>query len=460
MTRKYKYNTGDRTIHNLLILEQTIIKTKSKITKSGYTHVKAYIVLCEKHNKTFIKSEDNVNTNCKLCALNDNRKNVEDREYKFEVGGIIHNNLLIVEKTFCKSKGNSTVKAYKVKCLSDGYEYIKSEYHIEKYNCPVCYNRLIIKGINDIATTHPHLIKYFLNIEDAYKYSYSSDKKVKIKCLNCGNINTVRIADLSKGEFGCSKCSDGISYPNKFVFNLLEQLDILFETEKTFDWSNNKRYDFYIPSLKCIIEAHGEQHYKETTLGRTLAEEQENDKLKQQLALENDIEHYIALDCRRSELEWIKESVINSELPTLFNFNKKDINWVKCHEISLKNIVKIICDDYKSGNYTTYDLSIKYKKHKSTIVKYLVKGTKLKWCDYNSELELLKTRSNLNHDGKEILVVETNTIFPSLSELCRQSLKVYGVKFNAGSVSRYVDTDNKYKGFTFKYTGNITKYIK
>ena len=33
----------------------------------------------------------------------------------------------------------------------------------------------------------------------------------------------------------CRKCSDGISYPEKFLYSILEQLNIDFETQKIFD---------------------------------------------------------------------------------------------------------------------------------------------------------------------------------------------------------------------------------
>ena len=53
-------------------------------------------------------------------------------------------------------------------------------------------------------------------------------------------------------------------------------------------------YDFYIPELEAIIEVHGSQHYGqgfEKVGGRTLEEEQINDRLKEDLAKQNGIKH-------------------------------------------------------------------------------------------------------------------------------------------------------------------------
>ena len=47
--------------------------------------------------------------------------------------------------------------------------------------CPICANRIIIKGINDVATTNPFIADYMLNEEDKYKYSKNSNKKSRLE---------------------------------------------------------------------------------------------------------------------------------------------------------------------------------------------------------------------------------------------------------------------------------------
>lgn len=51
--------------------------------------------------------------------------------------------------------------------------------------CPICSNRIILKGYNDFATTHPHLLKFWnyeKNIIFPSQVSYGSTKKVWWKC--------------------------------------------------------------------------------------------------------------------------------------------------------------------------------------------------------------------------------------------------------------------------------------
>ena len=121
--------------------------------------------------------------------------------------------------------------------------------------------------------------------------------------------------------------------------SLLTILGVDFAREQTFPWSKNvigedgknssKRYDFYIPSMSAIIEVHGSQHYGggfEYLGGRSLEEEQANDKQKEQLAKANGIKHYIVINALSSTLSFIKESILAStEFTSLFDLS--GIDW-------------------------------------------------------------------------------------------------------------------------------------
>ena len=86
---------------------------------------------------------------------------------------------------------------------------------IKHYGCPCCNGSVCIAGVNDIATTHPYLVKYFVNPEDATKYTAHSNKKVQIQCTDCGHTKIMTISKLTDRGFKCEKCHDKISYPNK-----------------------------------------------------------------------------------------------------------------------------------------------------------------------------------------------------------------------------------------------------
>jgi len=238
---------------------------------------------------------------CKLKEL----LGLKTIKYKYDIGDTIENNTSKIKilkqiRISCnsKSKPNRTDKGYTYECLNCGnIDDILESHLIEDKGCNVCCPtpQKVLRGYNDIATTHPHLIKYFINIEDAYTHTYGSEDYVDVICDRCGYIKNVKINKFTAHGIQCPKCGDGFSYPNKFVFNVLEQLGINFKPEKTFDWSLEKRYDFYLIDFNYIIEAHGMQHYEDTKIGqgngRSFIEEKWNDKFKKVIAKGNGIKN-------------------------------------------------------------------------------------------------------------------------------------------------------------------------
>lgn len=307
--------------------------------------------------------------------------------YKYNIGDIINTTtgkIVIIGLV----KGNQGERQYEYKCEKDGYIGKIKESHLKNgVGCPVCSNKKTIKGINDIATTNSKMVKYFKNIEDTYTHTYCSGKKVLMVCPECGYEKQVIISSLFYNGFSCI-CSDGISYPEKIMLNMLKQLKINFEYQKIFDWAKNKRYDFYfeLNNEIYIIETHGLQHYEEKFKsycgGRTLEEEQENDRIKKELALQNGIkeENYIVIDCRYSKLEFIKNNILDSKLNILFNLN--NIDWLACEKFALSNLVKKACDLWNNGEKSTKIIANKLELCTNTIRRYLKQGVKLSWCNY------------------------------------------------------------------------------
>ncbi len=73
-------------------------------------------------------------------------------------------------------------------------------------SCPVCSNKMVSPGFNDIATTHPHLVKLFCDPEDTKKYVAGSNKKTNFICAK-GHITCSQISDKIANEHSCSVCA-------------------------------------------------------------------------------------------------------------------------------------------------------------------------------------------------------------------------------------------------------------
>ena len=326
--------------------------------------------------------------------------------------------------------------------------------------CPFCNkSKKAVLGINTIWDTDRWMVNLGISKEDAKRYSRCSNKKITVKCPDCGKEKETTLNRVYTYKSICCSCGDGKSYPEKFVMNILEQLNIDFEIEYSPKWIKPRRYDFHIKDYGCIIETHGEQHYKKGFVGIkkiTLEEEQVNDKFKKETALKNGIKYYIELDCRNSNLEWIKNSILNSELAKLLDLSK--VNWNKCAEFANKNIVKEVCDYWNNKREweTTIDLENKFKISNQTIRKCLKKGTKLGWCSYDPKEEMKKSSAKVGKSkGKKVEIYINSKslgIFESCAELERQSEELFGIKLSTSKISLVCNNKkSQYKGFTFKY---------
>ena len=296
--------------------------------------------------------------------------------------GKVYDGFMILEEYYDNKK---FIRSYKIKCQKCGYEIIRVKNRMEKHRCPCCMNQVTKNGINDIATTNKDILIYLKNKEDGFIYNKGSHKTIETKCPFCEHEQKMEVRKLING-FRCKKCGNNGSYPENLLSNLFMQLGIDFTKQYIKTWSDNRRYDFYIPTLSLICETHGKQHYKgcfKSIGGKTLQEEQENDKYKERLAKENGIKYYIVLDCRKSELEWIKNSILNSKLNEFFDLS--NINWNKCiYDFEYKNIEKCL-DLYLNKGMSARQISSKLKLVRKNVVEYLRICNDLGMCSYNED---------------------------------------------------------------------------
>ena len=135
------------------------------------------------------------------------------------------------------------------------------------------------------------------------------------------------------------------------------------------------------------------------------------------MAKNNNIDNYIVLDCRYSTLNWIKNSIIKSELPALLRFKELDIDWLKCHEFACNSLIKVACNLWNEG-FDTNQIAEQFKLHSISIRNYLKQGAKLDWCNYPKKSLFHKKHLHKNH--KKVICLNTNEIFDSLSNAEKQ----------------------------------------
>ena len=318
---------------------------------------------------------------------------------------IIDRKIIKVEKMIKGTKQFVDRKYYKYKCNLCGFEcgehYKSGEYKEEmwveekillsdNFCCSSCCKSpvIVVRGINDITTTAPWMIPY-VGEEIAISHTCKSGDYINPKCPYCGEIKEkpMRIIKIySKHSIACS-CSDKISYPNKFMFQLLNQLNITFIREYSPDWINSKSYDFYfkLNNKKYILEMDGWFHSNNNSMnGQTKEESKAIDDYKDKLAQEHNIQ-VIRIDCNYGDndrFEFIKNNTI-IELQNIVDL--KFINWLKIDEYSCNNLVKIACE-YKRNNpnLTPKQIGNIIGYSEDSVRKWLKIGNKHNWCEYLS----------------------------------------------------------------------------
>jgi len=447
----------------------------------GYIEIIGYDI---ENSKLTIKYLENITkittTNFAKCQLGQVLGKIT-RDFKVKIGTRFQDDkrdITIIDRKVDKDKYETEWKYYKYRCNKCSFdcrehwsikdkEY-KEELWIEenmllsrKQGCSSCSGHIVVEGINDIPTTAPELIQYFSNgYEDSKKYTKSSKQKINPVCPNCGKIKekSMSICTIYKQGISCS-CSDGFKYPNKFALSVLEQLGLDFETEFTPEWIKPRRYDFYVSSINKIIEMDGALGHgnKKDLEGRNSTETKEIDDYKDKLAQEHGIE-VIRIDCdydNNDRFQYIKNNILKSNLSKLFDLSK--INWEKAEEFALSNLVKVACD-YKNNNseLTTLDIANLMHLHRATIIRYLKQGTEVCWCNYDAKNEIRKAVGNNGKmGGNSVKVFKDNFllgVFQSVSELSKQSIKIFGTTLIRQNISEVCKGIRKeYKGFTFEY---------
>ena len=98
------------------------------------------------------------------------------------------------------------------KCSKCGYRYkLSVKQRAKNQNCPCCTNRIVVAGINDLATTHPEIAKEWNTTKNGeltpYMFTSGISKKVWWKCSTCGHEWEASIKGRTHGS-GCPLCTN------------------------------------------------------------------------------------------------------------------------------------------------------------------------------------------------------------------------------------------------------------
>jgi len=253
--------------------------------------------------------------------------------------------------------------------------------------CSICSGYYTTKK-NSFGGKFPELAKEWHPTKNGdltpFDVSYGSGKKIWWKCALCDSDYTATVdkkTSKNKTDGRCSICSSGLSFGEKMIYELLMSHSVEFIREFKTEWSKNKKYDFYLPQHNAIIEVHGEQHYRgtfERAGGRTLKQEQENDRAKEKLARENGIEHYIILKSIRMNIDLLVQDIKNSVLLELLEIEKDGFSLDTKQYVN--DTIKIKTWDSYNNGVSIAEIAKEMRMDRSTIRRYISLGKKIGKC--------------------------------------------------------------------------------
>lgn len=404
-----------------------------------------------------------------MKIVSSNTKKTRCRDFIYTIGEIITSENRSVKILSHVRVGKNRLKGYQYECINcKNVDKISEDNLKNGRGCNVCCtpSKKVLKGYNDLWTTDPEIATILKDKSIGHTISRGIHEKQFFECPNCKHDKTASIHNIIKKGLSCPNCSDGISYPEKFMNNMLDQLNVEFKKEEVFTWSKNiphtneklsgnKRYDFYIPSHNCIVETHGSTHFYEgygKVGGRKLTEEVENDRLKECLAKENGISNYVTIDCSKSEFAFIKNSILKSKMAELFDLRKVD--WNKCHKMAIKSIVNLICKLYNEGEKDTNKISQQLRISQSTVVRYLKYGAEISLCNYNPKDHYKRLKNNV-----KIVQLSNNNVFIRMWNSMKEAAPYVNIHY--AGISKVCNGQQLTAGgFKWMYKEDYEKYIE
>lgn len=275
-----------------------------------------------------------------------------------------------------------------------GHSWISTPHDIlDGYGCPFCAGNATLKGFNDLWTTNPDMAKMLKDPNIGYEISRGSRREVEWVCPVCGFIKISTPKQVSMYGLACARCSDGISYPNRLIVALLDQLKVsAFRTEWSPEWIGRCRYDVYFTynNQEYIIEMDGGLGHGGidiVTRGQDTTGIK-RDMMKDKQAYFHNIE-VIRIDCRyeqkdiHNRFKYIKDSILNSRLNQLFDLDS--VNWDQCNKEATKSLHMLAAKQYDSGKGIR-EISEELHVHYSTIYAWLKRMSKEGLCSYQPVL--------------------------------------------------------------------------
>lgn len=355
----------------------------------------------------------------------------------------------------CKNK-EITTKGYDYVCTICGYKGTMTEDRIKRmrsFGCACCKGQVVDEHINSIVAKEENhwMIEYFIGgYEEAKLYTPQSSKTIEMVCPICKRTKSNKICNLyHRKTIGCS-CNSGISRLEKVISEVLFLNDIEYIKEYKLEGYPNKRYDFFLPKLNVIIEAHGGQHYKvgRNSVWDNLNTIKENDKLKYDMAINrgfNYNETYFVIECPNDKVE-----EIYPQLHSLPFVSLSQEEFRECLISSTKDQLKDIKEYLETKPQATKnELCKHFGIGKEKLGALLRRGIREGIIVYDTS-----QYERLNTPGRKVYVYKDEKLvfeFDSVSHCLRYMTEHYNFPHKSSYMRKLCLENRSYKEFSFSF---------
>lgn len=384
------------------------------------------------------------------------------------------------------------------KCHTCGYEwYAKiSNRAILDRGCPCCSNHVVVKGINDLSTTHPDIAKDWHPTKNgnltAFDVSYGQGKKVWWMCSQGheykATINHRTGADGTK----CPICYSGrqTSFAEQAFYYYLKQLYPDAINRFKADFLGKMELDIYIPSTHVAIEYDGEAWHKNEKVDRERKKYQickEHEiylirlKEKDYTGEKNADECFVFPDLYRAKkLDYIIPKLLNKLDTKIVDVYNRNNDWIKNYDVNIERdrikILSCFATQHKKDSFAEKYPEIAKEWHPTrneSLTPYMFKphsGHKVWWkcseCGYEYEATIghrtsgtgcikCSTKRSAEKRGRVVYMIDpiTNKVirkFNTLSDVKKE------LNINISNISTVCKGERpKAGGYVWKYEEDL-----
>ena len=220
--------------------------------------------------------------------------------------------------------------------------------------CPCCANKIVVTGINDLATTHPEIAKEWHPTKNGdlmpQNVVHGTGKKVWWLCPQGHEYQATVLHRTQDNGTSCPICNSGrqTSFAEQAVYYYIKKLYPDAINRYTADFLGRMELDIFIPSINCAIEYDGEAWHRGDV---KLKREEKKYKI-----------------CRDKNIKLIR---LREEDAPMTAFIADD-QWIKKDLYKTENLEYIIIELLKNLNYRGIKcpVNVNIKRDKQKILQY------------------------------------------------------------------------------------------